>query len=332
MQDLNSPLISVVIPVYNGEKYIEEALLSLQNQTWSNLEIIIVDDGSTDNSVSIVNTLMQHDQRISLIRLDHSGIVNALNTGIDCAKGDYIARMDADDICHPKRFEKQISFIEKNNLDLCGCNIELFDAGEGIKNFPITHDELVTNLLTYGKSIPHPTVIAKVCVFKKFTYSANYPNAEDYALWLDIILNSDFKLGNCPEVLLKYRVHEKQVSKEKKQSQLESTAKALIYHLGSACENFTREELIIHTRMAKQKEKVDQLSYDLHLSFMKKLKYFLDSKKIDLRHFDNAIFRICKRSIAFKEFPLNQYISLLEYDLKFFDRISLKIKSHFATS
>ena len=171
----------------------------------------------------------------------------------------------------------------------------------------------------------------KVCVFKKFTYSANYPNAEDYALWLDIILNSDFKLGNCPEVLLKYRVHEKQVSKEKKQSQLESTAKALIYHLGSACENFTREELIIHTRMAKQKEKVDKLSYDLHLSLMKKLKYFLDSKKIDLLHFDNAIFRICKRSIAYKEFPLNRYISLLEYQLNFFDRISLKIKSHFST-
>ncbi len=327
---MDKPLVSVVLPVYNAEQYIEEALLSVINQTWTNLEVIVIDDGSTDNTASLISAVMKIDQRVKLVQLQRGGIVTALNQGVARAKGEYIARMDADDICHPERFAKQISFLAKNNLDLCGCNVETFGASKGIKTYPLSHDEIVTNLCTYGKSIAHPTVMAKARVFKAFPYSSCYPNAEDYALWLDIALNSEFKLGNCQGLLLKYRVHANQVSKEKKSSQVESTANALIDYLGSTVAGFTSKELIANTQIARQRISVSESTYQLHLSFMEKLKELLLLKNIDLTFFDHAVMRISKRSAAYKNFPSSRYILLMNNRPVFFKQMSLALKTRLA--
>ena len=112
--------------VYNGEKYLAEAIKSILNQTYKNFEFIIVNDGSKDNSVEIIKNYMKKDNRIVLIDRENKGLPYSLNEGISIAKGQYIARMDADDISLSNRFEKQIKYMEENKIDVCGSYIKLF--------------------------------------------------------------------------------------------------------------------------------------------------------------------------------------------------------------
>ena len=106
-----TPLVSVVLPVYNAEEYISEALKSILNQTYDNLEVVVVNDGSTDHSLHVIRSLA--DKRVKIISRENRGLVASLNEGIDAASGDYIARMDADDISHPERISKQIRLLEE---------------------------------------------------------------------------------------------------------------------------------------------------------------------------------------------------------------------------
>ena len=115
------PLISIVMPVYNAESFLESAIFSILNQTHSNFEFIIIDDKSTDDSLMIIKKFQKKDSRIKLLNGDGKNLVKALNKGIMKSKGKYIARMDSDDISLPKRLESQVKYIEKYNLDICGC-------------------------------------------------------------------------------------------------------------------------------------------------------------------------------------------------------------------
>ena len=108
----NNILVSVILPVYNAQKYLEEAIESIINQTYTNFEFIIIDDGSGDNSLNIINKYQKQDSRILVITRENKGLVYTLNEGINQAKGKYIARMDADDISLSNRFEKQIELLE----------------------------------------------------------------------------------------------------------------------------------------------------------------------------------------------------------------------------
>src|SRR5436190_1597301 len=122
--DINMPLVTVLLPCYNGELYIEEAVRSMMNQTYSNLEILIIDDFSSDNSNSILTRLATEDKRIRLVRNESNlKLIKTLNKGLGLATGIYIARMDADDISLPERIEKQMNFMLANpDMDLCGTN------------------------------------------------------------------------------------------------------------------------------------------------------------------------------------------------------------------
>lgn len=119
-------LVSVILPVYNGEKYLREALESMLHQTYKNLEIIIINDGSKDRTSSIVHEYMQQDQRVLMVSRENRGLVASLNEGIRLAKGEYIARMDADDIAHLDRFEKQVDYLNRHKeIYLLGSNYNL---------------------------------------------------------------------------------------------------------------------------------------------------------------------------------------------------------------
>ena len=112
---MNKPLVSVIIPCYNAEKYVEEAIRSIMTQTYSNLEIIVTDDCSSDNTLMILETLAAEDSRIKVIKNEKNlKIVKSLNNMIEVAQGKYIARMDADDISLPERIEKQVSFLDSS--------------------------------------------------------------------------------------------------------------------------------------------------------------------------------------------------------------------------
>ncbi|WP_281645900.1 glycosyltransferase [Parendozoicomonas sp. Alg238-R29] len=326
---MSCPEVSVILPVHNGACYLRESLESVLRQTIDDIEIIVVNDGSTDESGTILSEFLRLDRRIKVVSLNKVGIVGALNKALDLCVGKYIARMDADDICSPYRFEKQKKFLEDNELDVCGSQIELFGASKGIKNFPVTHNELFVNLLTYGKSIAHPTVFARAEVFECFQYSNDFPNAEDYALWLQIVTESGFRIGNFPEPLLKYRVHDMQISREKKNSQRQSTNIAFEYYLGKACPVMNTLELMANTRVAKQRNAEDNAIYVNHLSFLVKLREYLSSKNVDLKYYDSAIVRMCKRGVNHRGFPLNRYFSLLTGGVPTYERMILKLKNAF---
>ena len=218
----HNPTVSVVMSVYNAEKYLDKAIQSILNQTYKDFEFIIIDDGSKDKSLEILKRYEKQDVRIVLISRENKGLVASLNEGIGRAKGKYIARMDADDISLPRRFEEQINFISKENLDICGTFVELFNKDKvlGVLTYP-EKDQDIKFILMFMTSFAHPTVFIKKSVFRKIQYK-NYEHAEDYKLWTDIALMG-YKMGNIGKVLLKYRLHDNQVSKIHSQEQQKCT-------------------------------------------------------------------------------------------------------------
>lgn len=198
-------LISVILPVYNGEKYLKEAIESILNQTYTNFEFIIIDDGSKDSSLEIIREYEKEDERIVVVSRENKGLIATLNEGMERAKGKYIARMDQDDISLPERFERQIKVMKNNNIMVCGTYTKVIDEdGKYIKDeiVPTQDDEIVKKLLECTNPLFHPTVM-----FKKFDnifYNELAHNCEDYELWLKY--TEIGKIENLPEYLLKYRI------------------------------------------------------------------------------------------------------------------------------
>ncbi|MCK8078691.1 glycosyltransferase [Vibrio sp. 1CM2L] len=218
---------SILMPCYNAEKYIARAITSLLNQTYAEFEIVIVDDGSTDSTKEVI--LSFKDSRIKMIELcKNQGITNALNVGLSECKGQFIARMDADDFSFPNRIERQLDFFEKNeNVIAVGSSIVNFDefGNEVLVKYPSTHDEIKANLYMYERSICHPSVMIRSEIVKKIKYSNKYPYCEDMKLWFDLI-----KLGqvaNIDEALIKYYRHSLQVSNNFNLEQMEATKNLL---------------------------------------------------------------------------------------------------------
>lgn len=204
----NTPKVSVILPIKNAEKYLAHSIQSILNQTFSDFELIIINDSSTDQSLQILSSIQ--DDRIRLIHLDpQQGIAAALNKGISISKGDYIARMDADDISVKTRLEKQVRFLNENlEIGVLGSWIKLF--GElprtYIHKYPVLHDEIRACML-FENSIGHPTVMFRreIWLRCKLLYSDECKYAEDWDLWFEF--SKVTILHNLPEVLLHYRVH-----------------------------------------------------------------------------------------------------------------------------
>lgn len=202
------PKISVIMPVYNVKtEWLKESIESIINQTYSNFEFIIIDDGSDNPLDEIVNSY--NDNRIILYRKEQNqGIANAINDGLKIAKGEYIARMDADDISSPERFEKQISYLQHNpNISILGTCYETFPKKSIIK---LPQKPKYMDLLEKC-CIAHPSVMFRKEDFEQFNlkYNSKY-KCEDYELWSRAIRVLEF--ANLQEILLKYRLHESNCS------------------------------------------------------------------------------------------------------------------------
>ncbi|GIV38766.1 MAG: hypothetical protein KatS3mg033_0566 [Thermonema sp.] len=221
------PLVSVVMPVYNAEKFLAEAIESILNQTFTDFEFLIFNDGSTDNSLKIIQQYQRKDSRIKLVYSgENKGYVFHLNEGIRLAKGKYIARMDADDIALPERLEKQVEFLEKNeDYVLCGSRIKCFGKSEHVVDLPIENNEIHLKML-YINPLAHPSVMIRksVLIDKKLFYYDGVMPAEDYDLW--VRLAQFGKFYNFRECLLLYRIHNKNISYQKyKEEQIASLVK-----------------------------------------------------------------------------------------------------------
>lgn len=204
-------MISVILPVYNGkEEHLRQAIESILSQTYTDYEFIIINDGSTDENIEKV-ILSYNDSRIKYVKQENSGVAQTLNNGLAIAQGKYIARMDADDISLPNRFEKQVQFLETHTeFALCGSWIEVFYKS-GKRN--------ITRYLEYpkildclrGGIVAHPAVMFNRVEFEKYNlrYNPEY-KCEDFELWSRAIVYLNFY--NIQEPLLLYRRHENNIS------------------------------------------------------------------------------------------------------------------------
>lgn len=220
----SNPKISVVLPVFNAEKYLDKAILSVRQQSFVNFELILLNDGSTDQSIAIIKKHADADPRIVFIDRENRGLVATLNEGVRLAKANLIARMDADDIAEPNRLIVQHEFMEKNaKVVAAGTAYLLVDErGNPIRKFfpATTNSALQQQALQRATPICHPTAIFRKSAFLLAGgYRSNAMLAEDLDLWLRMGEVGD--LGNVKEILLKYRQHAASLSESKQLKQLE---------------------------------------------------------------------------------------------------------------
>ena len=208
-----SPHVTVLMSVYNGEKYLKEAVDSILNQTFEDFEFLIIDDGSTDQSLEILRSYK--DQRIRIVQNKKNiGLNQSLNNGLKLAQGKFIARMDADDISLSKRLEKQVAFMDDNpGIGVCGTWLQTFgEIKKTVWKSPLKHEEICARMF-FENSIGHPTVMIRKDIIDRYNlfYDENYQICEDYKLWIDMANITG--LANLQEVLLLHRFHIGQMTK-----------------------------------------------------------------------------------------------------------------------
>lgn len=204
--DATPPELTVLLPVYNGALYLEEAINSILTQTFTNFELLVIDDDSIDGSPKIIKWFAAHDARVRFVSRKERGLVSALNQGLALSRANIIARMDADDIAMPHRLERQMLFMKSNPcVDICGTGMVLHETDEELY-LPEDHAALCT-LALFNTPLYHPTVIMrKKSILAVQGYSSSAPYAEDYDLW-ERMLYAGMRFANLKEILLRYRVH-----------------------------------------------------------------------------------------------------------------------------
>jgi glycosyltransferase involved in cell wall biosynthesis len=209
----NPPKVTVLMSVYNGEKYLREAIESILNQSYSDFEFLIIDDCSTDSSASILAEYTESDSRIYILKNKKNlGLTKSLNIGLRSARGEYIARMDADDISLPNRLKTQVDFMDKHSdIGVCGSAIQAFQAKESVTSPPKDHKRIVIGLLQ-DNPVAHPTVLIRTSILKEHEifYNEDFIAAQDYELWVRLSRVTKFENLTC--VLLQYRLHGDNIS------------------------------------------------------------------------------------------------------------------------
>ena len=205
------PLISVVLPVYNGEQYLAEAIDSVLAQSFANFELIMIDDGSTDGSQQILREYERRDSRVRVIVRENRGLATTLNDSIDVARGVWIARMDQDDIALHHRFECQLEWLESAGADIAGSWVRRFGSSDKRLVRLRQTDEAIKMELLFSSPFAHPAVMMRTELVRQLRYDRTWEKAEDYDLW-ERAAEAGWKMTNVPEVLLLYRVHGAQIS------------------------------------------------------------------------------------------------------------------------
>ena len=229
-----SPAISVILPVYNAEAYVREAVESILNQTFTDFELIIINDGSADGSGAILRELAARDARIVLVERPNGGLVSALNEGLEMARADLSARMDADDVAMPERFALQHArMIEEPELAVLGSFFHIMDRDGAIirlyDDLPLT-PAAAMRFVKHRCPVHHPTVtMRRDAVLKAGGYRKAFSHAEDYDLWLRMS-DLGYAIANLPQPLLNYREHGANVSAVHWQAQVRSGILACLAH------------------------------------------------------------------------------------------------------
>jgi GT2 family glycosyltransferase len=227
------PTVSVVLPVYNGEPYLAQALESILGQTFGDFELIaLCDPSSTDNSRSLLDDVARRDSRVHVLEGPIRNLVAALNLGLSRARGELVARMDADDVSLPNRFARQVEYLRQHpDIAVVGSTITLIDAAGAVMrevDYPLTPAKIDRFLIEIGCALAHPAVMARrEAILAVGGYRNLFQHAEDYDLWLRVA--ERYSLANLPDRLLQYRHH------DSKDSLRHASAQRLATHVARLC-------------------------------------------------------------------------------------------------
>lgn len=241
---MKTPRISVLMPAYNSEMYIAESIESVLNQTYTDFELIIINDGSTDNTARIIRKYAKSDRRIKFINNTRNrGLIAVLNQGLGLCTGEYIARMDSDDISLPTRFARQIEYMDGHpECGVLGTWFEIFGKWTHVVRHP-TRIKLLNFL--GDEHVGHPTVMLRKSIIDKygFRYDANYKHAEDFELWSRMVLVTE--IHNIPQILLRYRWADGNISVVHAAEQQNATARVKQNILNKLSDDTTKQDIIV---------------------------------------------------------------------------------------
>lgn len=260
MKQMSQVMVSVVMSVYNGEQYVEETIKSVLAQTYQNWEMIIVNDASTDRTAEILELYEKNDTRIKVLtNKTNKKLPASLNYGISNAKGKYIIRVDADDICVKTRFEKQVDFMEKHPevTHSWGLFYEMSNGiiRNGITTFSVSYEHTKASLLLFGL-VNHSGVIMKRSLFDTYAYEPEYTISEDLKLWLEILEKN--KMQGMRDYVTVYRKHEGQATNEKnRMRQQEQVKKILSNHFHKIKWNISNDIFAFHMNLIYGTDMVD---------------------------------------------------------------------------
>lgn len=246
---MDKPLVSVIMSVYNPNiDDFKIAIMSILNQTYSNFEFIIIDDGSEIDLQTIIDTF-EDDRIIFLKNEKNKGLPANLNKAIVLANGEYIARMDDDDISLPERFQKQVEYLETNkNIGVLGSYAITIGASRRLMKTPITHNDIKAKTIFRSPMI-HPTVMFRSSVIKGNLYDEKYKRGQDYELWSRLVWKTEF--ANLDQILLKYRMREAHFSKylgSDYQSSFDSIRKKMLLAVNKDFDDFNLNLILKSSR------------------------------------------------------------------------------------
>ncbi|PSU95985.1 hypothetical protein C0W80_17890 [Photobacterium leiognathi subsp. mandapamensis] len=232
----NKTKISVILCVYNAQDYIEECLLSLKEQNEKNFEVIIINDGSNDNSENIIfECVNNYNLDAKYIYQENIGLTKSLNKAIDLCSGEYIARMDADDISLPDRFNDSLKFLKENDLDILTTKSERFSESGEVSFIPSINNNKISfgkNYLKFGNPFIHGTFFGKREVFESLKYNEDFRTAQDFDFLCRVVFSS-YKLGYLNKVLYKLRIDNQSSGRKPSSNQSKNAISIVRKHFGT---------------------------------------------------------------------------------------------------
>lgn len=277
-----APRVTVFLPVYNSENYVSEAIDSVLSQSFTDFELLIIDDGSSDNTPSVLKSY-EEDPRVRIVIQDENkGQPYTRNHGLDLARGEYIAFVDSDDKCAVNRLERQVDFLERNdNIDGVGSWVYIMDSKghtspDRIKKYKLNPEEIACQFLS-GCPVLHPTLLIRMKAFAHYRYDDGYSLAQDYELFMR--MSRTCRFANIPEPLVLYRQHDGQVSNVQVKEQDNLTRRIQEVQLQSLGISCTQVDLLLHWCLfgTKSRERVLKADgYQLDIKYLQWARHWLE--------------------------------------------------------
>ncbi|EGV42937.2 glycosyltransferase family 2 protein [Bizionia argentinensis JUB59] len=321
------PVLTVIMPVYNGEKFLKESIDSVLNQTFTEFSLLVLNDNSTDSTAEILKNYKRQDSRISVItKTKNEGPANLRNEGIQIAKTDLIALLDADDIALPTRFEKQLKYLNAHpEVGVCGTWFSFFgNRKEKVVKHEVSHEALLIQFL-HSSGIGNPTVMFRKSALGNLRFEQQYVPAEDYGLWSQLIYKTQFH--NIPESLLKYRWHDNNISQTKEANLRKSEVliKAKQMEQLGIPKTDPNISFYIHAVSLKRKQSSGDVIKTIHaahdlLKRNKQLEVY--NKELFKKHIDRNIKRSIRNAIGYNK----AFYKFIKNDSTFFDTLKMADK------